>query len=100
MTTKWKFEDPENVAVFTSHRILRGEDWIHYVTHDEDDGAWQFHPSSGPTPEGEAAVVSLRSIVERDSSVEELWNLPVGTHAWRDSVNAPWQRARKPPTGE
>ena len=41
---KWPFLDPPNTAVFTSVRILDDEDWVHYVTHDQEDGARQFHP--------------------------------------------------------
>jgi hypothetical protein len=40
----WPFSDPPNAAVFTSKKILDDNDWIQTVTHDEDDGAWQFHP--------------------------------------------------------
>lgn len=43
----WPFEDPQNVAVFTVRSILDGDDWIYYVTHDEEDGAWQFTPPCG-----------------------------------------------------
>jgi hypothetical protein len=65
----WPFSDPPNVAVFVSQRILSGTDWIHYACHDEDDGAWQFHGSSGPMQESEARVVGLMPIVEQDATV-------------------------------
>lgn len=39
---KWLFEDPPNVAVITSNQVLQGNP-ILYVSHDEDDGCWQFH---------------------------------------------------------
>ncbi len=90
----WAFADPPNVAVFTSERILRGEDWIHYASHDADDGAWQFHPSGGITPEHEAAVVALHTIVDLDPSVNALADLPLGWHAWRPDRDAAWQRER------
>ncbi len=91
----WPFTDPPNVAVFTSTRILDGDDWIHYVTHDEEDGAWQFHPYSGPTPEVDARVVSLELITQLDERILELADLPLGWHAWRDQRGAPWQRSKK-----
>jgi hypothetical protein len=90
----WPFADPPNVAVFTSRRILDGADWIHYVTHDEDDGAWQFHPSAGPTTEEEAAVVALKTIVDHDPSIAALADLPIGWHAWRTGREGAWQRSR------
>ncbi len=92
----WPFVDAPNVAVFTSWRILRGQDWIHYVTHDEEDGAWQFHPNSGPTPPSDAALVALHEMVAHDPSLAELADLPIGWCAWRDSEKSPWQRAENP----
>ena len=93
--TRWLFQDPPNVAVFTSWRILRGESWIHYVSHDEADGAWQFHPYTGPTPESEAALVALKTIVQLDSSIAVLSDLPEGWCAWRDTPDGEWIRRRK-----
>ncbi len=90
----WPFLDPPNVAVFTSKRIIYEDAWVYYVTHDEGDGAWQFHPHD-PTPENEAAVVSLKEMVSLDDSLRQLANLPVGWHAWRQSPNAKWERAPK-----
>jgi hypothetical protein len=90
MTTLWPFKDAENTAVFTSKKILNGTDWIYYVTHDSDDGAWQFHGHGGPTPAGEASVMSLKSILCLDDSIRELADLPLGWHAWRNALGTPW----------
>jgi hypothetical protein len=87
--------EPVHSPVFSSRRILDGSDWIHYVTHDLDDGAWQFHPYSGPTPEEEAVVVALSTIHRIDPSVIELRDLPVGWHAWRDTKGGRWYRAQQ-----
>lgn len=88
----WPFSEPENVAVFTSKRILSGEEWIYFVTHDADDGAWQFHPPSGPTPEEEASVVSLRTIFNVDPSTGALADLSLGWCAWRETRSSAWIR--------
>ena len=40
--TDWPFSDPPNVAVFTTGQVVRGERAVLYVSHDADDGAWQF----------------------------------------------------------
>jgi hypothetical protein len=90
----WPFEDPPNVAVITVRAIIERRDWIAYVSHDSDDGGWQFHTSEpGPPREADAAVVALREIVRLDESVAELADLPLGWHAWRAAKNAPWQRS-------
>jgi hypothetical protein len=91
----WPFLDPPNTAVFTSVLILDEADWVHYVSHDEEDGAWQFHPYSGMTNEEEAAVVSLDHMLRIEPRLKELADLPLGWHAWRGSKNDPWTRAPK-----
>ncbi len=93
--TQWKFRDPPNVAVIANRRAVTGGDWIAHVSHDAEDGGWQFHTADpGPLNDADAIVVSLRNIVQLDESVEDLADLPLGWHAWRDSKAAPWQRAK------
>jgi len=74
----WPFLDPPNTAVFTNIRIINGGEWVHYVSHNEDDGAWQFHPFEFSNSYREAAVVSLRSMLEREPRLAELADLPLG----------------------
>jgi hypothetical protein len=91
----WPFNDPPNVAVFTSARILNGDEWVYYVSHDADDGAWQLHPYSGRTPLEEVKVVSLRSMIDLEPRLVELANLPLGWCAWREERGGEWERAEK-----
>lgn len=90
----WKFSDPRNTAVFTTWPILRGEDWIASVTHDAEDGAWQFLGASGATGVSAAAIIGLDEIAELDRSIVELADLPLGWRAWRESKGAAWHRAK------
>lgn len=92
----WSFEDPPNTAVFTSVTILDDRDWVHYVTHDDEDGAWQFHGNSGPTAMKDAAVIGLGHMLKIEPRIEELADLPLGWHAWRDNREASWSRAPNP----
>lgn len=62
------------------------------MSHDEDDGAWQFHSIDGAPMESDARLVLLKNIVERDLTVAELADLPCGWIAWRDTEEAAWQR--------
>ncbi|MCQ8871546.1 hypothetical protein NP945_06890 [Mesorhizobium sp. LMG17149] len=95
---EWKFADPPNVAVFVDRGIVTRGDWIAYVSHDNDDGSWQFHNSeTGPVDEGDIMIVSLQNVAQRDESVQALADLPEGWHAWRISRSSPWQRARSHP---
>jgi len=91
----WIFNDPPDVAVIVSRKIVVEHEWIAYVSHDSGDGAWQFHVTqTEPVKERDAMVVSLQSIVKIDSSVVELASLPPGWHAWRASKDAVWERAK------
>ena len=93
--TEWMFENPRNVAVVTTRSIVRDGAWIAHVSHDADDGSWQFHDSAPGEPRAEdAMVVALSSMVLRDSTLNELADLPEGWRAWRDGPAAPWQRGR------
>jgi len=94
MTTTWPFADPPNVAVFVSQRILDLTEWIYYVSHHEEDGAWVFHPKSGLTPESEMKVVALKTILALDPSVAMLADLAPGWSAWREESGAEWQRTK------
>jgi hypothetical protein len=91
LNADWPFEDPADLAVITTRRIVQGERSILLVVHDVD-GDWQFL-------DGEAAdmpsamVVGLGNMVRRDESLRGLADLPSGWRAWRANANTPWQRS-------
>lgn len=91
----WLFSDPPNVAVIAHRKIVQNGEWIAYVSHDADDGAWQFHiQQSDPVQEGDAVLVSLRNIVDIDPSIQALADLPLGWCAWRTQESAQWERSK------
>jgi hypothetical protein len=92
MADDWPFTDPENLAVFTLKRIVRGETPILRVSHDEDDGGWQF-VDGGRVAIEEAALVSLRQMTRIDPSILGLADLPIGWVAERNGPGEPWQRS-------
>jgi hypothetical protein len=94
MSDRWLFHDPPNVAVITTVSIMQGEKNILRVIHDEDDGGWLFLEEK-PVSDEEAVVVSLRTIVNRDTTINDLVDLPLGWMAWREAVNQPWFRAKQ-----
>ncbi len=92
---KSKISDSLNVAVITTRKILDGSAWIAYVSHDSEDGAWQFlNQKSTELDENDAALISLNEIMTIDSSVDELMDLPLGWCAWRDEKNTQWNRRK------
>ncbi len=86
------FDDSPSVAVITTRGIIDGTEWIALVSLDEEDGGWQFIGPRGARMD-EAMVVALSSVFEKDQSIGELADLPLGWRAWRDGPDAPWQRA-------
>ena len=91
----WPFPDSPNTAVIANKKIIHGHAWISFVTHDEDDGAWQFHcHHEGELTNEDASVVSLANMLTIDSTVAALADLPVGWHAWRTSKDAAWEREK------
>lgn len=98
-TKDWPFKDARSTSVFTSKSVARGEMWIQFVSHDAEDGAWQFHPPGDQTPEESATVVSLQTIFRLDASIAELADLPVGWWAERAAKDAPWVRHREDSAG-
>ncbi len=90
----WPFADPKNVAVITLKSITMGGSPILHVTHDSDDGMWQFLDGS-PVSEENASIVCLETITRIDPSVMELADLPLGWYAVRLAPNESWRRGKK-----
>ena len=86
----WQFPEPQNLAVITTKQVILENHPILYAFHHED-GDWQFHTGEDLNEEN-ATVVGLREIVNRDSSISDLANLPTGWIATRKSQNDDWQR--------
>lgn len=94
--TTWPFHEGKNRAVFTTRPVLHENLPILIASHEED-GDWQF--LCGTTNHlGDAKIVSLGCIFERDPTLAEIANLPKGWRAERQAIGAPWHRVR--PQGE
>lgn len=88
----FKFKEARNTACFTCAHVLNG-DPILFVSHDED-GAWQFLCGRDGHPESDAKIVGLAKIVDIDPSVNELYEMPQGIGANRDSATEKWKPYR------
>lgn len=90
----WKFPDPPHTGVYLSKAVHEGTEPITYVSHDADDGAWQF---LGDTmSESGAVLVCLHHPIDEDPSLAELADLPLGWCAERDIPGEPWHRYEHP----
>ena len=87
----WPFDQPPNCLVVTLRSIVSDGEPILHVTHDIDDHGWQFL-GLADADINDAAVVLPSEIVQHDSSVLQIADLPPGWHAWRLTAASPWQR--------
>jgi hypothetical protein len=91
--SSWPFQDPQNVAVFTTRQVVKDRKPILFVSHDAGDGAWQFH--SGDIARSEDMIIlALSEIVEIDPSITDLADLPLGYKASRNSPSDAWKRCQ------
>jgi hypothetical protein len=80
------------VAAISLRDVMEGRSPILLVTHDEDDGTWQFLDGRDNSDPDDAVVLCLEEVLQLDSSISQLADLPLGWRAWREDVNQPWMR--------
>lgn len=87
------FDENPRLGVLTTAAVLEGSP-ILMVSHDEDDGGWQFLCGTSNDPE-DGRIVHLEEIVGRDPTVMAVADLPLGWIAFRSAVGGQWQRERQ-----
>lgn len=90
MPTK-KFKEADNTAVFTTKFVVNDKKEITYVTHEKEDGAWQFFSNDNfDNFEDVAKVVGLGEIVKIDATVLDIADMPEGFSAHRKFKGDKW----------
>lgn len=89
MTTHSFDEDPR-LEVITTAPVMAGAPIV-MITHDADDGGWQFLCGTTNEP-AQGRIIHLEEIVAMDPSVLEVANLPVGWVAFRSAIGGAWTR--------
>jgi len=95
----WKFPDPPHTLVFLSNAVHTGAEPVTYVSHDIEDGAWQFLGDS-MTGDQKPVLSCLHHSIDKDSSLNELADLPLGWWAERTEPGEPWTRHEHEPEDE
>lgn len=85
----YEFIDEKNTMVITTQKIVSKEKNILLVSHDKDDGMWEFLDGDD-VKEEDAIIVSLLEIVHLDSTVNQIADLPLGWIAYRDNIQNEW----------
>lgn len=83
------FSEAPNTASITCRHIMEGEESVTYVSHDADDGMWQFLCGREHGVD-DAGVVALQQIFEFDPSVGVLSEIPMGTAVARTAPGSDW----------
>jgi hypothetical protein len=94
--SEWKFSDPPHTTAYLSQLVHDGSEPVTYVSHDSDDGAWQFLGES-MSDGGGPVVVCLHHPIDNDPSLMELADLPLGWCAERERPDEPWKRCEQEP---
>lgn len=87
-----KFNDFPDTMVITLKEVLDGKKPVLYVSHDEEDGMWQFLDGSDELDIENARIVTLEEILGVDSSLSSLLDLSIGWKAERVDRDAKWLR--------
>lgn len=89
---RFPFDEDRRLGVITTVHVLAG-DAVLMVTHDADDGGWQFLCGKTNEP-SDGRIVALEEILQMDPTLAELADLPLGWIAFRAQVGVAWTRER------
>lgn len=89
----WRFPDDPHARVFLSESVHKGTEPVTYVSHDAEDGAWQFLGDS-MSDGGGPVICCFHHPIDCDPSLAELSDLPLGWYAERGRVGEPWTRKK------
>jgi hypothetical protein len=88
--TEYKFKEAENTACFVCDHVLSKHRPILYVAHDKEDGSWQFLCGQDDHTEANAKIISLKQATEIDTTINDLYEMPLGVGAERKSRKDKW----------
>jgi hypothetical protein len=99
MNSGWPFAAPPATEVISLRRIFSDGAPIRLVTHDADDGCWQFLDGD-QVWEDDAVLLTLVEMMSHDETLTELADLPAGWIAIRADPGHPWQRQPAEPSAD
>ena len=85
------FKETYSTAVFTTKFVINDKKEITYVTHEKEDGAWQFFSNDNfDNFDDVAKVVALGEIIKIDTTILEIADLAEGFSAHRKFKGDRW----------
>ena len=93
----FKFEDAPETACFVCNHVFAKERPTLYVTHDQEDGFWSFLCGHDDHPNDEDyKIISLKQATAIDERINELYEMPLGIGAERQTAAADWEAFKLP----
>ena len=89
----WKFDQARNVAAVTTKKVMLEKYPILMVVHYADDDSWAFTCGTTNKPD-DLMLVGMGEVVDQDSTLNAIADLPPGWSAIRKSVNSKWIRTK------
>jgi len=91
----WKFPDSPHTGVVISTAVHEGKEEVNFVCRSHEDGDWQFLGDSMSDTGG--VIVCFHHPIDKDPTLKELADLPIGWYAEREKPGASWIRRELPP---
>lgn len=93
MPKDWPFDQARNVATVTTRQVMNQNFPVLIVVHYEDDDSWAF--TCGTTNDSkDLMLVGMGQVVDLDSTLYSISDLPPGWSARRNYVSEPWVRTK------
>jgi len=89
----YQFDQPSDTACITCSHVRNDGAPVLFVTHDADDGGWQFL-CAGEHDIEDAIVIGMGSVIDLDPTLNGLHDMPEGYGATRDALGARWEAFR------
>lgn len=78
-----------NQVAYTTKYVTNQYSWIAYVVHDLDDD-WHFYGPEQTITERDAALLSIKEIIDLDKTILEVLDMPCGFEAYRNNRDDAW----------
>lgn len=86
----FKFREPESSSCIACKHVVSKKKPVLYVTHDKENGVWQFLCGDTEHANDTLHIISLKQVCKVDPTVNELYEVPIGFGAERKTVKDEW----------
>jgi hypothetical protein len=88
----WTPENAAHIFVTSQRSVILRKAPVLLVIHPSEEDQWQFLAGQEP-PTDPSVMVPLEQVLQIDSSLVHLFDLPVGWKAFRVNIGEQWQRS-------